>query len=406
MSTGQLGERQVAVRFTGTRRQLFGILIRGYVLMIPTIGVYRFWLTTAKRRFFWSNTEIDGDPLDYTGSALQLLIGFMLAVAIFLPLYGLFFYLQTQNQTVAVLGILAVFVGLWFLSGYALYRGRDFRLSRTLWRGIRFDQDGNAWGYALWRFLWSVLMVLTLGLVYPGMAAGLWRYRYNHTWFGNRQFSMTGNWRKLAGPYYLAYFLTLISALITLGYVIGAQGYTNTDGWFMPDATSVLLGAVTLLIFWVTSSIFRARETTRMLSTLRIGACEVTVNVTARSFMLQSAVFGIVTSLALGLLIVIGVVILYAVGGEAPGSDGSLPNFATIFSGGLISATLLVIGYLLVFGTFTLLWEIILGFGFWRLIARGTVLTNPDSLKTVQARAEDHSLAGEGLADALNVGAY
>ena len=91
---------------------------------------------------------------------------------------------------------------LWFLIGYAIYRTRDFRLSRTLWRGIRFDQRGSALGYAARRFGWSVLMVLTGGLVYPFLAGNLWRYRYANTWFGDRRFGIAGNWRAFALPYY------------------------------------------------------------------------------------------------------------------------------------------------------------------------------------------------------------
>ena len=37
--------RMASVQFTGTRGELFGILFRGYLLMLPTIGIYRFWMT-------------------------------------------------------------------------------------------------------------------------------------------------------------------------------------------------------------------------------------------------------------------------------------------------------------------------------------------------------------------------
>lgn len=39
-------------------------------------------------------------------------------------------------------------------------------------------------------------------------------------------------------------------------------------------------------------------------------------------------------------------------------------------------------------------------------MARGGSITGLESLRTVRARDEDTALAGEGLADALNVGAY
>ena len=50
--------------------------------------------------------------------------------------------------------------------------------------------------------------------------------------------------------------------------------------------------------------------------------------------------------------------------------------------------------------------ELILGLGWWKLLARGATIEKPESLSTVAATAEDRALVGQGLADALNVGAY
>jgi uncharacterized membrane protein YjgN (DUF898 family) len=96
MSLTESEGRIARVEFTGTRSELFGILIRGYLLMVPTVGIYRFWVTTWKRRFYWQNTVLDGEPLEYTGNALQLLIGFLFALAFFLPIYIAFFYLRPR----------------------------------------------------------------------------------------------------------------------------------------------------------------------------------------------------------------------------------------------------------------------------------------------------------------------
>ncbi len=85
MAVAEAEGRIAYVNFTGTRSELFGLLSRGYLLMVPTIGIYRFWLTTWKRRFYWQNTVIDGEPLEYTGTALQLLIGFLFALAFSCP---------------------------------------------------------------------------------------------------------------------------------------------------------------------------------------------------------------------------------------------------------------------------------------------------------------------------------
>src|ERR1700760_740521 len=99
MADTSLAAREGRVEFTGSRPELFLIIIRGYTLMIPTIGLYRFWQATWKRRFYWQNTVIDGEPLEYTGTASQLLLGFLFALAFFLPIYVALFYFSMQDRS-------------------------------------------------------------------------------------------------------------------------------------------------------------------------------------------------------------------------------------------------------------------------------------------------------------------
>ncbi len=78
-------------RFTGAARAFRKLMIRGALLQVVTLGIYRFWLTTDARRFLWANTEIDGDSLEYTGTAIELFLGFLIAIALLVPVYVLFF---------------------------------------------------------------------------------------------------------------------------------------------------------------------------------------------------------------------------------------------------------------------------------------------------------------------------
>jgi uncharacterized membrane protein YjgN (DUF898 family) len=400
--------RIARVEFTGTRSDLFGLLFRGHVLMLPTIGIYRFWMVTWKRRFYWQNTLVDGDALEYTGHATQLLLGFLFAIGFFLPIYIVFFYLSTQSQTIAVIGYGSVAVALWFLTGYAIYRARDFRLSRTLWRGIRFDQKGSAWGYAWRRFGWSILMIWTAGLIYPFMSANLWRYRWRHTWYGDRQFSFAGSWRKLAGPYYLAYFAVLIFTLFLLGYVgSGPEQITLDDGTQIPGAGVWGLTALDLLIAGLGFLFFRARESTRMFSTIGVGEATISVRVRARSLLGQFLLYGLTL---LGAAIAFILVILIIVGSmvsAGAGTNGIDPTtLVRMFQSGWVTVVVIILAYLALLSAWSILTETILGYGYWALVARNATITNPDSLRSVRAAGEDTALAGEGLADALNVGAY
>ena len=70
----------------------------------------------------------------------------------------------------------------------------------------------------------------------------------------------------------------------------------------------------------------------------------------------------------------------------------------------LIAASML--GVVVVLGAFGMLAELVLRYGWWRLLARGSSIVNPDSIRTARSAPEDRSLIGQGLADALNVGAY
>lgn len=395
--------RIASVQFTGTRSELFGLLFRGYLLMLPTIGIYRFWMVTWKRRFYWHHTVIDGDPLEYTGHAFQLLIGFLFALAFFLPIYLGFFYLSTQTQEIALVGYTVVAVVLWYLTGYAIYRARDFRLSRTLWRGIRFDQKGNAWGYATRRFAWSVLMIVTLGLVYPFMVGNLFRYRYTHTWYGDRQFGFTGSWKTVAGPYYLVYFGVAILSAITVAFA----ATSGAGGSAISEPGIGALGLLTALALFVGIYYYRSRVTSRMFSSIRIGDAAVTVKVRARSMIGQLLLYVLALTGAGLLFLTIGAMLAGSILTTAI-ADGEFnaANLGILFQSSWVSVAILILGYLVVIGTMALLGEVILGYGYWMLVARGAIITNVDSLRTVRATAEDLSLHGEGLADALNVGAY
>ena len=397
-------EQPVPVVFTGTRRELGGMLLRGYALLVPTIGLYRFWLTTWKRRFYWANTEIDGDPLEYTGSAFQLLLGFLMALAVFIPLYGLFFYLSTQSSEAAVAGYGFVGILLWFLMGYASYRARDFRLSRTLWRGIRCDQGGSAWGYALRRFFWSLLVMVTAGLAYPFMAANLWSYRYRHSWYGDRQFGFVGSWKQLARPFYLAYVGVAVVGGVGLGMGT-AMGGLPTGGTPTVEGVLVLLAAAALIgVLWL---YYRSRELTRMFSAVRLGTAALTVTIRTRSLLGQYLLFGLALTASYLVLAIGGLIVLGAVASDAfAGGEFDPQIFMQSLQGSMTVLLAIVFGYLLLLGAFSLMVELFLGLGFWKMVANGAAITGIDSLRSVRARGEDTSLAGEGLADALNVGAY
>ncbi|MEO6014070.1 MAG: DUF898 family protein [Devosia sp.] len=396
------------VVFTGSRHEMLGIILRGYLLMLPTIGLYRFWQATWKRRFYWQNTVIDGEPLEYTGTASQLLLGFFFALAFFLPIYIAFFVLSMQDVDYLLLGYVAIAAIVWFLMGYAIYRARDFRLSRTLWRGIRFDLRGFALAYALRRFLWSLAMLATLGLIYPWMASSLWRYRWRNTWYGDRKFDVAGTWRAFAAPYYGAYFINLLTIGSTLIWIVSAKDFVRVGAGAVPGPIGLALSAACLVIFGFTMALYRARSASRMLSTVSMGDAKLSVRIGTGALFWQFVFYVIAVVLLLAVLAaaaLIGLASAFA----AAAANGQEPDAAAMFAflqSGTLNVVMLIVVYLVVLGTLGLLAEVILALGWWKLIATSTTIINPDSVQAAKSSPEDRALIGQGLADALNVGAY
>src|SRR6476646_8951614 len=131
-----IGPPAPATRFIGDRGEYWRLLIRGNALLAVTLDIYRFWFATDVRRYLWSNTEVAGETLEYTGTPTELLIGFLIALAVLVPLYLAFalaaFTLGPVGQFISSLS----FPLLLFLGQFAVYRARRYRLTRTIYRGV------------------------------------------------------------------------------------------------------------------------------------------------------------------------------------------------------------------------------------------------------------------------------
>src|SRR3954447_14283781 len=98
MSAVPLHPPPLPVSFSGDRAEFRRLVTRGAGLELITVGFYRFWLATDIRRHLWSNTQIDGDAAEYTGRGKELLIGFLFALAILMPVYLAYFLVGLEAE--------------------------------------------------------------------------------------------------------------------------------------------------------------------------------------------------------------------------------------------------------------------------------------------------------------------
>jgi uncharacterized membrane protein YjgN (DUF898 family) len=197
-------------RFFGRSEDFWALILRGAALLLITLGIYRFWLTTDIRRFLWSNTRVAGEPLEYVGTARELLLGFLFAIAVLVPLYVALFAasLAPGLGLLAQLSSLVAFALLW-CSAYAIYRARRYRLTRTVYRGARFTQTGSPWRYALYATFWAVAIVMTFGLAYPFAQAQLERFKMRNTFYGDLPGRFVGSGLRLFVRGFLMWLLII-----------------------------------------------------------------------------------------------------------------------------------------------------------------------------------------------------
>jgi len=219
-------------------QSLFWLALKTACLSVLTLGFYRFWMITRLRRHYWNAVRIQGDPLEYTGTGIEKILGFLVAITILAA------YLGMVNLGLTFIGMsyfdgnplalqLSIFaaVPLFF---FATYRARRYIMARTRWRGIRFGMDNGAWGYTI-RALWYWFLTLaTGGLLYPYKQFKLAKYMTDRTWFGDLKFHQSGSWVGL-----FAYWVWLYIALGLIGLAVWGM-YADRDN----PSTTVIAGII------------------------------------------------------------------------------------------------------------------------------------------------------------------
>lgn len=382
--------------YDGRLMPLIGLLLLNMLLSAVTLGIYRFWARTAVRRFFWGETRLLGDRLDYLGRGLELFLGFLIVIAILLPLAILF------NVTVALLppvaaGIanVAYVVVLAFLVNVAIWRARRYRLSRTAWRGVRAGQDGSAIGYALRAMGWFLAGFASLGLLHPVGRRALTRYRLTHTLFGRQRLRFDAP----LGPLYRAWlpvWVVGLAALAGLGWA-AFEGFAlkTTDGMPTPmpkpgAAQTFLLPGLAAIAAFVLMGWYRTVEARLFANHTGLGEAGLDCRLHFGAVMglwlaMWATGIGLV---ALVILAVGGFSFATALGVDGGGSIGG-------WQVGLILAPLLL---LLLLG---LLSTIFMGHWLWHHATKATRITNPQALERIAADGREGPRYGEGLADAL-----
>ncbi|MGL6043719.1 MAG: DUF898 family protein, partial [Sandaracinobacteroides sp.] len=215
------------VRFEGAMGPFLVAQLGRLFLTILTLGLHRFWWKTAIRQRLWSETRVDGDALEYRGRGLEMFVGALIVFAgVLVPLSAISLaqtLLQGAGLSMAALALqLLLFVLLFWLIGFAVYRARRYLLSRTAWRGIRAGMTGNGLSYAWLSFRMTLLTAVTLGFATPYAEARRWNALWGDTMFGTMPVRASLSWRRLMQTFAPAYAGAIIA--FAIAFAMGFEG--------------------------------------------------------------------------------------------------------------------------------------------------------------------------------------
>ncbi len=392
----------VVPQFLGRRGALFMLVLKTMGLTLLTLGIYRFWAKTRLRRYFWGNVVIAGEPLEYTGKATELLIGFLIVVAVLVPLSVassvLRLLAEGGPEWIGLVLDMAYIAVLVFLIDFATYRMWRYRLTRTRWRGIRFGMKNGALKYAGRAFLWRIGQVLTLGFITPWARLDLAKYRVARMRLGDLAFAMDASARPLVLRWLGVWG---IPAAIVVGTT--ALGYNSTlrvllDGDPVPGASpgaaivafvAAFLAGLILFVFY---RIFEGRY---LLGMTTVGGTRLESRLRARAILPAFALAWAIVLVLFG--VVLAIAIVPVIGLAMHGMVNPAGQMVGMVVGIAVAALMLVLSPLVTYP--------IAVFQAVRHVWTTLSIHDIGALDSVVQAPKEEPRFGEGLADALDVGA-
>lgn len=288
----------IRVSWAGNPWSLTGLCILNIILIVLTLGIYWFWARSEYRRRMWQMVRVNGEPLEYTGTGGELIIGYLKLFAfVMLPVIAISvaagIFLGPKNPLIAVL-MFGLYIGFFFFFLAGIYRANRYILTRTRWRGIAFGLEKGAIGYA-WMSIWTALLTgLTLGWLIPWRVTALRRRLTDAMRFGSLPIRFEGSAGALYGPFALVW-VAAIPAFAAFGKIqwVLTQAMMKAQrehpgaapdvklGWSeLPhEAFWIILAAIPLVL--VALCWFEARKLNTFARATKLGGLEAGLEATA-----------------------------------------------------------------------------------------------------------------------------
>ena len=189
-------------QFTGKSVEYFKIWIVNIVLSIVTLGIYSPWAKVRTKRYFYSNTVMDGSTFEYLADPLAILKGRMIVFAVILVYY-------VSTSFIPVLGVIFLIA---FLIGlpWLIVRSLAFNARNSAFRNVRFNFESSLGQAAIIFIVLPLFTVISFGFATPYFVQKMRKYVISNSSYGTAQFDMDATVKSFYIVYLKAFGLLLL----------------------------------------------------------------------------------------------------------------------------------------------------------------------------------------------------
>lgn len=426
----------ITLHYNGRWQEVARIALGNALLNLVTLGLYSFWGRTRIRRYLWSHTSANGDPLEYHGTGGQIFVGFIIVSLIFAGINLGQNGLQTMligdvadpallrsRLPAYILLSLAIAVAYLTFFAYVTYSVRRYWLAMTSWRGIRLRQGGKRRVLIRRAVPGALLSVLTLGLAYPWLILRTEGYAYGESHAGDRQFRFSARGWPLFRAWLPVWTISLVLLTVplwvflyfVLTYDLGlepsaASGKEPLPAWLgswlplLPWLLFAWFGAY-LVAVYIAWSYWRARLFNIAVNGLSVDGLTFTGRIRTATFVsayLRTIGLTVAIVLATALAFVIwaaGIIVVLALVRMTTGIQEELT--AVVGSLGVLAV---ILPFLVVFVSFGLARNIVIVHGLWKARVEATSTSGRIDTEAIRQAQIERLRSGEGLGQVFDAG--
>lgn len=197
---------ELKLEFIGSSKEYFRIWIVNLCLTLLTFGIFSAWAKVRKKRYFYSNTILDGTPFQYLGQPLPIFKGRIIGATLFAVYFVADHFLISLVPYVLALGV--------GLAPWVIIRSAAFRARYSAFRNMTFCFEGNYRNTLKLVFAWGMVPAIIVAMMF-----NWWKI----TWLKGALFASAG----LLFPWWISRFKSFIIWNTAFG---GKNGKLSTTG--------------------------------------------------------------------------------------------------------------------------------------------------------------------------------